>query len=74
MAMDIETGERVDIARGRLDEAFRASCSIPVIFKPVRIGDRTLVDGGMIDPVPTDVVRDMGASIAIAVNVVPQLR
>ncbi len=74
VAMDIETGERVDIARGRLDEAFRASCSIPVIFKPVRIGDRTLVDGGMIDPVPTDVVRDMGADIAIAVNVVPQLR
>ncbi len=74
VAMDIETGERVDIASGRLDEAFRASCSIPVIFKPVRVGGRTLVDGGMIDPVPTDVVRDMGADVAIAVNVVPQLR
>jgi NTE family protein len=72
--MDVETGERVDIGSGRLDEAFRASCSIPVVFKPVQVGTRTLVDGGMIDPVPTDVVRDMGADVVIAVNVVPQLR
>ena len=74
IAMDVETGERVDIGSGRLDEAFRASCSIPVIFKPVRVEGRTLVDGGMIDPVPTDVAREMGADIVIAVNVVPQLK
>ena len=74
VAMDVETGERVDIGSGRLDEAFRASCSVPVIFKPVQLGGRTLVDGGMIDPVPSDVVHDMGADITIAVNVVPQLR
>ena len=74
VAMDVETGERVDLADGRLDEAFRASCSIPVAFTPVRLEGRVLVDGGMIDPVPADVVRDMGANILIAVNVVPQLR
>jgi NTE family protein len=74
VAMDVETGERVDIGSGRLDNAFRASCSIPVVFKPVRVGQRTLVDGGMIDPVPADVARDMGADVVIAVNVVPHLK
>ena len=74
VAMDVETGERVDIAEGRLDEAFRASCSIPVAFTPVRLEGRVLVDGGMIDPVPADVVREMGANIVVAINVVPQLR
>jgi NTE family protein len=74
VAMDVETGCRVDIGSGRIDEAFRASCSIPVVFAPVRIGSQTLVDGGMIDPVPADVARDMGADIVIGVNVVPQLK
>jgi NTE family protein len=73
VAMDVETGGRVDIGSGRLDTAFRASCSIPVVFTPVSLDGRTLVDGGMIDPVPADVVRDMGADIVIAVNVVPRL-
>jgi len=73
VAMDVETGERVDIASGRLDEAFRASCSIPVAFTPVRLQDRVLVDGGMIDPVPADVALAMGANVVVAVNVVPQL-
>jgi predicted acylesterase/phospholipase RssA len=74
VAMDVETGERVDIGSGRLDHAFRASCSIPLVFTPVRDDEgRTLVDGGMIDPVPVDVARDMGADIVIGVNVVPKL-
>jgi NTE family protein len=74
VAMDVETGGRVDIGAGRVDAAFRASCSIPIVFTPVRRGAQTLVDGGMIDPVPADVVRDMGADIVIAVNVVPRLQ
>jgi NTE family protein len=74
VAMDVETGARVDIAEGRIDTAFRASCSIPLIFNPVRLEGRTLVDGGMVDPVPADVVKDMGADIVIAINVVPELK
>jgi NTE family protein len=73
VAMDIDTGTAVQIDSGPLDEAFRASCSIPIIFNPVRREGRTLVDGGMIDPVPAGVLRDMGADIVIAVNVVPHL-
>jgi NTE family protein len=73
VALDIEAGTPVSIGSGSLDEAFRTSCSIPIIFKPVRRGSQTLVDGGMIDPVPGGVVREMGADIVIAVNVVPRL-
>jgi NTE family protein len=73
VAMDVDTGANVSIGSGPLDLAFRASCSIPVVFKPVRVDGRTLVDGGMIDPVPSGVLRDMGADVAVAVNVVPRL-
>jgi NTE family protein len=73
VATDIETGERVELGSGSIDLAVRASCSIPLIFMPVGLDGRTLVDGGMIDPVPADVARDMGADIVIGVNVVPRL-
>lgn len=71
IATDIETGERIDIGHGALPEAFRASCSVPVVLSPVRHLERVLVDGGVCDPVPAEIVREMGADICIAVNVVP---
>ncbi len=74
VAADVETGERVALGEGALEEAFRASCSVPMLWVPIRSGDRVLIDGGMVDPVPADVVREMGADICIAVNVVPPLR
>lgn len=73
VATDIETGERVDIGEGSIRSACRASSSVPVIFAPARRGERVLVDGAMVDPVPVRTVRDMGADIVIAVNVVPRL-
>jgi len=73
VATDIDTGDRVDIGSGRLDDAFRASCSIPLVFSPVVLDGRTLVDGAMVDPVPAEVARAMGADIVIGVNVVPRL-
>ena len=74
VATDIESGERVTIGDGRLEDAFRASCSVPILWAPVRREGRTLVDGAIVDPVPADVVREMGADICIAVNVVPTLQ
>ena len=71
VATDIETGERVIIADGSLIDACRASCSVPVIWVPAQRGERTLVDGALVDPVPAAVVREMGADICIAVNAVP---
>jgi len=74
VATDIETGERVCLNCGRIDEAFRASCSVPMLWSPVSRDGRVLVDGGVCDPVPAEVVRDMGADVCIAVNVVPRLK
>lgn len=71
VATDIETGERVIIQEGSLVDACRASCSVPVIWVPAQRGERTLVDGALVDPVPADVVNEMGADICIAVNAVP---
>ena len=74
VATDIESGERVDIGKGSLEDAYRASIAVPVVISPIKIDGRVLVDGGVSDPVPAEVVRNMGADICIAVNVVPPLK
>jgi len=74
VAADIESGECVTIEAGPLDMAFRASCSVPVLWAPVRYQGRVLVDGGVVNPVPADIVQAMGADLVIAVNAVPPLR
>ena len=66
---DVQTGEEIVIENGSLIEAVRASISIPGVFTPVRHQNRFLVDGGVVNPVPADVARNMGADIVIAVNV-----
>ncbi len=67
--VDILNGDLFVLNEGNLANAARASSSIPIIFNPLAIGEQVLVDGGMIDPVPIDVVRSMGADYIIAVNV-----
>jgi NTE family protein len=69
VAADISTGQQVVLGRGRLADAMRASASIPVLFKPFTLDGRPLVDGGIVDRLPTDVARDMGADVVIAVDV-----
>ena len=69
VATDINTGEEMVIDRGSVAEAVRASISVPGIFTPVRLGERFLVDGGLVNPVPISVVREMGAEAVMAVNV-----
>lgn len=69
IATDLRTGNEVVISSGSLVKAVRASISIPVIFVPVNYEGRYLVDGGTINPIPADVVRYMGATFTIAVNV-----
>lgn len=68
VATDIETGEEVSLDKGDVIEAVRASISVPGIFTPVRRKGRILVDGGLVNPVPTNVVRSMGADYIIAVD------
>ena len=74
VATDIQSGERIAIGTGRLETAYRASSAVPMVMTPVRVGERVLVDGGVADPVPAEVTRDMGADLTIAVNVVPRLK
>ena len=71
VAVDIDNGEEVVIKEGKVWEAMRASSSIPVIFTMVKWHGRNLVDGGLMNPVPTKTVRDMGADFVISVNVLP---
>jgi NTE family protein len=69
VAVDLRTAERVVLDRGSLALAMRATMSLPGIFPPVEMDGRVLVDGGALDNVPADVVRDMGAAVVIAVDV-----
>jgi len=74
IATDIMTGEEVVISHGSVLEAIRASISIPVIFTVAKWKGRYLVDGGLVNPVPVSVLREMGADFIIAVNVIPAVR
>lgn len=67
-ATDIKTGELIVLSKGNMANAIRASISLPLVFQPVEIDGRTLVDGGLGAPVPVEIVRSMGADIVIAVN------
>ncbi|KKM11346.1 hypothetical protein SY88_08895 [Clostridiales bacterium PH28_bin88] len=53
---------------GEVVESIRASIAIPGVFTPKKIGKRTLVDGGLVDNVPADVVKHLGADVVIAVD------
>jgi len=69
VATDIQTGEEIVFASGNTGTAVRASCSVPGIFQPVRIGSRIYVDGGIVSPVPVDYARKKGADLVIAVDI-----
>ena len=69
VATDIQAGQEMVFGRGNAGAAVRASCSIPGIFRPVRIGDRVYVDGGVVSPVAVDAARRLGADVVIAVDV-----
>ena len=71
VATDIITGEEVVIKRGLVREGVRASISIPVLFTVAKWEDRYLVDGALVNPVPVNVLKSMGADFIIAVNAMP---
>lgn len=70
IATDLLTGEKVVFREGSLTTAMRASMSVPGVLTPVKYGERVLVDGGLVDNVPIDVVRSLcEVDVVIAVNV-----
>ncbi|MGB8476977.1 MAG: patatin-like phospholipase family protein [Candidatus Acidiferrum sp.] len=68
VATDLVSGKQVVFGKGSLAVALRSTMSIPGAFKPVFEKDRVLVDGGLVNNLPTDVVKQMGADIVIAVH------
>lgn len=69
VAADIQSGREVVFGKGNTGTAVRASCSIPGIFRPVKIGDRMYVDGGIVSPVAVEAAKRHGADYVIAVDV-----
>lgn len=69
VATDLQTGRAVVFQRGNTGQAVRASCAVPGLFQPVRIGDRLYADGGLVQPIPVSSARKMGANFVIAVDV-----
>ena len=68
VATDLVSGTEVVFKDGPLSEALRATMSLPAIFSPVRLNGQVYVDGGIINNLPVDVARSMGADIVIAVH------
>ncbi len=68
VAADINKGEQVILSMGDLARACRISCTVPGFFEPVRWGNSTLVDGGLLSVIPGDVARDAGMDIVIGVS------
>lgn len=69
VASDLYSGRLVTLSKGDVSEAVRASSSIPTVFQPVKTYGMMLVDGGVLCRVPTEQVREMGADVVIAVDV-----
>jgi len=69
VAVDLKSRQQVILCQGQLVDAVRATITIPGIFPPVERGDQLLVDGGVLNNLPADVVGTMGADVTIAVDV-----
>lgn len=67
-ATDMNSGEKIVLEEGRILDAVRASIAIPIIFRPWRVGDRWLIDGGASDPLPVSVAIREGCEIIIAMG------
>jgi NTE family protein len=73
VAADMLSGDAVVLKDGSLAQSLRASMAIPGLFTPVELNGQVLADGGLVDNIPTDVAREMNASIVIAVNIATPL-
>jgi len=69
VATDVQNGEEMVFGKGNTGAAVRASCSIPGVFRPVKIGNKMYVDGGVVSPVAVEAARRFGANIVIAVDI-----
>jgi NTE family protein len=73
VASNLNTMEEIVFEQGKLIDAIRASISIPGVFRPVGSNGHTLIDGGITDPVPVNVLAKAGVTKIIAVNTIPNI-
>jgi NTE family protein len=69
VALDLYSGRQVVLERGSLRQAIAASCAMPGVLNPVKIGEQLLVDGGWIEAVPIGAALQLGADFVIAAEV-----
>ncbi|MGH7198583.1 MAG: patatin-like phospholipase family protein [Candidatus Omnitrophota bacterium] len=74
MGVNLSTRQRMVFESGLITEAVRASIAIPAIFKPVFIKGETIIDGGILSPLPVRALQQAGANKIIAVNVFPTVK
>lgn len=68
IATECATGHEIWLSRGRMVEAIRASYALPGIIDPVRVRNRVLIDGSLVNPIPITTARALGADVVICVN------
>jgi NTE family protein len=73
VCIDLNSGEVVTFTEGNLKRAVRASTSIPGLFKPVLFEGKLLVDGGVLESVPDQAARDLGADFIVAIDLLSDL-
>ena len=71
VATDVISGKELRITKGNLATAIAGSCAVPAIFKPVDFEKYRLYDGGLVNNIPADAVREMGADIVISFDMNP---
>ena len=69
IATDVKNGDEVRLKSGNLVDAIRASIALPIIFSPVEVDGKLLMDGGLVNPVPADAAKELGAEFVVAVDV-----
>lgn len=74
IATNMHTGREVVFKEGEIGESIRASCAIPGLFAPVKYQGQWLIDGAVVNPVPVNVCRQLGADIVIAINLTADFR
>lgn len=69
VATDVKTGKRIVFDKGNIAEAVRASISYPGIFMPAKINNKLYLDGGLVDPIPVDVLSNVNKVIAVDLSI-----
>ncbi|HEY0657373.1 MAG TPA: patatin-like phospholipase family protein, partial [Pyrinomonadaceae bacterium] len=73
VATDLVNAETFVLRSGSLAQALRATMAIPAVFAPIELNGKVLADGGILNNIPTDVAKEMGADIILVVNIETQL-